>query len=43
LIEIAFYLAPEVDSFIAKQVAEEDEKYRIEHASNDEFYSQTVQ
>jgi len=42
LIDIAFYLAPEVDAMIAKQVAEEKEKYRLEHLSNDEFYEETV-
>jgi len=42
LIDIAFYLAPEVDALIAKQVADENEKYRLEHLSNDEFYEETV-
>ena len=41
--DIAFYLAPEVEELIKEWVATESEKYRLEHASNDQFYEEIVQ
>jgi hypothetical protein len=38
LIEIAFFLTPEVDELLEQWVTREAERYQIEHASNDQFY-----
>jgi hypothetical protein len=43
LIDIAFFLAPEVDNLIKDWVAHETERYRLEHLSNDEFYQDMLQ
>lgn len=42
LVDIAFYLAPEVETLIQQWIATEAEKYRIEHAQNDTFYEEMV-
>jgi Domain of unknown function (DUF4455) len=35
LVDIAFFLAPEVDNLIKLWVAQESERYRVEHLQND--------
>lgn len=43
LIDIAFYLEPQVDDLMKKQVQDENQKYAAEHAQCDEFYQQIVE
>lgn len=43
LIEIAFYLTPAVDELMKEQIANEEEKYRIEHEQLDNFYIEVVE
>lgn len=43
LINIAFYLEPEVDKLIKEWVSKEEERYAREHQQNDEFYEEIVQ
>lgn len=43
LINIAFYLEPEVDKLIKEWVSKETERYNQEHLSNDQFYDEYVQ
>jgi hypothetical protein len=38
LINIAFYLEPQVDEFIKSWVQREKDKYEAEHKDNDVFY-----
>lgn len=40
--DIAFFLAPEVDDLIKTWVAHENERYRIEHQQNDYFYEEMI-
>ena len=40
LVEIAFFLAPEVDTLIKQWIAQENERYRVEHTQNDTFYEE---
>jgi len=42
LINIAFYLEPEVDKLLADWVSKEAERYRVEHLQNDEFHMTIV-
>jgi len=39
-VDIAFFLAPEVDELIKDWVSHENERYRIEHAGNDTYYEE---
>lgn len=43
LIEIAFYLEPQVDELMKKQIKDEEEKYRLEHIECDQFYEEVVE
>ena len=43
LINIAFLLEPEVDKLIKEWVTKENERYQMEHQSNDQFYTELVQ
>ena len=43
LINIAFFLEPEVDKLIKEWVTKESERYQMEHQSNDQFYTELVQ
>ena len=42
LIDIAFYLAPQVDELMKQQISDEEAKYAAEHAECDEFYETIV-
>jgi hypothetical protein len=42
LVDIAFFLAPEVDELIKTWIAHENERYRQEHLVNDSFYEEFV-
>lgn len=42
LVDIAFFLAPEVDELIKTWIAHENERYRQEHVVNDQFYEEFV-
>jgi Domain of unknown function (DUF4455) len=42
LVDIAFFLAPEVDELIKSWIAHENERYRVEHQQNDQFYEDMV-
>ena len=43
LVDIAFFLAPEVDLLIKQLITQESERYRAEHLQNDQFYSELSQ
>lgn len=43
LINIAFFLEPEVDGLIKEWVSKENNRYEQEHRSNDEFYQEYVE
>jgi len=43
LVDIAFFLAPEVDNLIRQWITQESEKYRVEHSQNDSFYEELSQ
>ena len=43
LIDIAFYLEPQVDELMKKQIEDETTKYRLEHEECDKFYEDIVQ
>ena len=38
LIDIAFFLEPQVDELMHKQVVDEEAKYQLEHEECEEFY-----
>jgi hypothetical protein len=40
LVNIAFFLEPEVDHLIKEWVTKETERYNMEHLSNDQFYEE---
>ena len=40
LVDIAFFLAPEVDELIKTWITHENERYRNEHILNDGFYEE---
>ena len=42
LIDIAFYLEPEVDQLMEQQIADENSKYEAEHAECDVYYEEVV-
>jgi len=42
LIDIAFYLEPQVDELMKQQIADEEAKYSAEHQECDEFYENIV-
>jgi hypothetical protein len=42
LVDIAFYLAPQVDELMKQQVRDEEEKYRLEHEQLDQFHLEIV-
>ena len=43
LIDIAFYLEPQVDELMKQQVTDENEKYAAEHEECDQFYGTVVE
>ena len=43
LVNIAFFLEPEVDQLIKEWIDKESERYNMEHTSNDQFYEDLVQ
>ena len=42
LIDIAFYLEPQVDELMKQQISDEETKYAAEHQDCDEFYNGIV-
>lgn len=38
LVDIAFYLEPQVDELMKQQISDEEAKYSAEHQDCDEFY-----
>lgn len=42
LIDIAFFLSPQVDELMKKQIQDEEEKYSQEHVECDQFYLDVV-
>ena len=42
MVDIAFFLAPEVDELIKTWIEHENERYRQEHTYNDQFYDEFV-
>ncbi len=42
LVNVAFYLEPEVDKLIKEWVTRENERYAQEHQQNDVFYEEFV-
>lgn len=43
LIDIAFYLEPQVDDLMKKQIQDEEEKYKKEHIDCEQFYTDVVE
>jgi hypothetical protein len=43
LVDIAFFLAPQVDDLMKQQVSDEEEKYKIEHLELDTFHLEIVE
>ena len=43
LVNIAFFLEPEVDKLMQDWIRKEAEKYSLEHSSNDQFYQDLLQ